>query len=62
MVGAFASISRTKRTRLLRATDRLWRSMLSPMKDVQRVRIDVAAVIFDGKKTIVDYAKGAVSR
>ncbi len=62
MVSAFASITRTKRTRLLRATDRLWRSTLSSMKDIQRVRIDVAAVTFDGRKTVVDYAKGAVSR
>jgi putative endonuclease len=62
MVGAFASVTAVKRARLLRATERLWRSTVASMRGVQRVRIDVAAVTFDEGKTLVEYAKGAISR
>jgi hypothetical protein len=62
MVGPFASVTPVKRTRLLRATDRLWRSGVVTLRGIQRVRIDVAAVTFDGGKTLVEYAKGAISR
>lgn len=62
MVGPFASVTAVKRARLLRATERLWRSSVVSLRGVQRVRIDVAAVIFEGGKTSVEYAKGAISR
>jgi hypothetical protein len=61
MVGPFASVTPMKRMRLLRATERLWRSSAATRRGVQRVRIDVAAVTFDGGKTTVEYAKGAIS-
>ena len=62
MVGPFASVTAVKRTRLIRATERLWRSSLVSLRGIQRVRIDVAAVSFDGGRTAVEYAKGAISR
>jgi Holliday junction resolvase-like predicted endonuclease len=62
MVGPFASVTWMKRMRLLRATERLWRSGVVRLRGIERVRIDVAAVTFDGGKTIVEYAKGAISR
>ena len=42
-----ASISRTKRKTLLRAVRALWKGRLAKMPEVQRVRIDVAAVTRD---------------
>lgn len=57
----FASIAGVKRMRLLRAADRLWRRKLAAMRDVERMRIDVAAVRFDGGKTFVEYVEGAIS-
>ena len=42
-----ASVSRTKRRTLLRAVRALWKGRLAKMDDVQRVRIDVAAVTRD---------------
>ena len=42
-----ASISRTKRRTLLRAVRALWKGRLARMRDVQRVRIDIAAVTRD---------------
>ncbi len=47
--GPLASISRTKRRALLRAVRGLWRGRLAKMADVQRVRIDVAAVTVDAE-------------
>jgi putative endonuclease len=58
--GPFESVSHTKRERLRRAVRRLWRERLSTMKEVKRVRIDVAAVIFDGGHTRVEYVEDAI--
>jgi putative endonuclease len=56
----FESIGRAKRARIRRAVDRLWRETLGPMNDVERVRIDVAAVAFEGGTTRVEYVEGAI--
>jgi putative endonuclease len=56
---ALGSISRVKRARLLRAADLLWQQKLSAQEDVERVRIDVAAVYFDPPR--VEYIEGAVT-
>jgi len=58
---ALESIGHTKRTRLRSAVNRLWRTRLARSKDVQRVRIDVAAVRFENGQTKVEYIEGAVS-
>jgi putative endonuclease len=58
--GPFESVTATKRMRLRRAVQRLWRDRLSKMKDVQRVRIDVAAVTFDRGQTRVEYVEDAI--
>lgn len=58
--GPFASVTPKKRATLLRATHRLWRERLSAMSDVERVRIDVAAVTFDGDRATIEYAAGAI--
>jgi putative endonuclease len=57
---ALESITAQKRARLLRATERLWTSKLKARQDVQKVRIDVACVTFDGQQTEVEYVEGAV--
>jgi putative endonuclease len=59
-VGPFESVTPGKRARLMRAADRLWRQRLSRSKDIQRVRIDVAAVTFDQGTTRLEYVEGAV--
>jgi putative endonuclease len=58
-LGPFASVTRAKRLRLRAAADRLWRARLARM-DIERVRIDVAAVAFRGSQTIVDYVEDAL--
>jgi putative endonuclease len=58
--GAFESIGATKRARLRKAVERLWREKLEAMKDVERVRIDAAAVTFDRGITTVEYVEGAI--
>jgi len=58
--GAFESIDAAKRAHLRRAVWRLWREKLRGMRDVQRVRIDCAAVRFAGKETWVEYVEGAI--
>jgi putative endonuclease len=60
VVGPFASVTALKRARVLRAAQRLWRSKLARMRDVQRLRIDVAAVAFVGRETRIAYAPGAI--
>ncbi len=57
----FASIAGMKRTRLLRAADRLWRSRIRAMHDVERLRIDVAAVRFEEGRAHVEYIAGAIA-
>ncbi len=58
---ALASLSRVKQARLLRAADRLWQDRLAGLADVERVRIDVAAVYLGPGAPRVEYVKGAVS-
>jgi putative endonuclease len=58
--GPFESVGASKRARLRRAVQRLWRETLEAMKDVERVRIDVAAVTFEGGETRVEYVEGAI--
>ena len=57
-----ASISRTKRRTLLRAVRALWKGRLAKMPDVQRVRIDVAAVTRDAAGTTsMEWIAGALT-
>ncbi len=58
-VGALESVGARKRASLLRAADRLWREKLSRVEGVERLRLDVAAVTFDGHRTHVEYVEGA---
>ncbi len=60
LVGAFASVTSTKRARLRRAVRRLWRERLSAVPGIERVRIDVAAVTFAMGQTRIEYAPGAL--
>jgi putative endonuclease len=60
--GPLASITRTKRTMLLRAARGLWRGRLKKMTDVQRVRIDVVAVTpSDDNGPRLEWIKGAIT-
>jgi putative endonuclease len=61
LVGPFQSVGSTKRKRVLAATRRLWDRYLERMGDIERLRIDVAAVSFDQGETRVTYAEGALS-
>jgi putative endonuclease len=61
LVGPFQSVGRTKRARVLAATRRLWDRHLRRVRDVERLRIDVAAVTFDRGETRVTHAEGAIS-
>lgn len=56
----FASVAGKKRMHLLHAADRLWNGTISKMTGVERVRIDVAAVTFDGPRVLVEYVEGAI--
>ena len=49
-----------KQQRLVAAAKQLWASKLEGMAGVERVRIDVAAVSFEGGETLVDYVEGAI--
>jgi putative endonuclease len=60
--GPFESITATKRARVARAVDRLWREKLASMSSIERVRIDAAAVTFDQGQTRIEYIAGAISR
>jgi putative endonuclease len=57
----FESISPSKRARVVCAVERLWRAKLAAMPAVQRVRIDAAAVMFEGGQTRIEYVRGAIS-
>ena len=46
---------------MLRAADRLWRTRLAAMRDVERLRIDVAAVRFEDGRAHVEYVAGAIA-
>ena len=56
-----ASLNGKKRRHILHAADRLWRSTLSKIPSVERLRIDVAAVSVTGRTTYVEYIEGAIS-
>lgn len=57
-----ASISRTKRRTLLRATRALWKGRLAKRDDVQRLRIDIAAVTRDAAGTsTLEWIAGALT-
>jgi putative endonuclease len=58
---AFESIGRAKQRRMLAAADRLWREHLAAAPDVERVRVDVAAVTFADGETRVEYVESAVT-
>jgi putative endonuclease len=57
--GALESITARKRALLVRAAERLWRERLSQLAGIERMRLDVAAVTFEGAKTFVEYIEGA---
>jgi putative endonuclease len=59
-VGPFASVTPKKRANLLRAAERLYRTRLASMHDVERLRIDVAGVHFEGERVRIEYAEGAI--
>src|SRR6185369_14295951 len=57
-----ASISKTKVRTLLRASRALWRGRVSKMKDVRRLRIDVASVVpAESGEMIVEWIPGAIT-
>jgi putative endonuclease len=58
---ALASLSKAKQRRLLAAADRLWQNRFANQKDVDRIRIDVAAVFFDDGPPRVEYFEGAIA-
>jgi putative endonuclease len=58
---ALESVGAKKRASIVRATQRLWRAKLAGMTGVERVRIDVAAVTFDGGATRVEYIEAALT-
>jgi putative endonuclease len=60
-VGALGSVDETKRKRIVRACERLWQRTLSKVDGIARMRIDVAAVHFDGATTRVDYIEAAIT-
>lgn len=60
--GALASVTRPKRISLFRAIDRLWSKHLVKRSHVQRVRVDVVAVHFDGDACTVEVIEGALTR
>lgn len=60
-VGPFASVTWRKRARLRAAVNRLWRTRLAQRNDVERLRVDVAAVTFRGRQTLVEYVEDALT-
>jgi putative endonuclease len=58
---ALESISRAKQRRMLMAAERLWRDHLAATPGVERLRIDVAAVAFEGGQARVEYVESAVT-
>lgn len=53
------SMSRTKRARIRRAGQRLWRDHFKGDPSVERLRFDAASVHFDGDRADVDYVVAA---
>jgi putative endonuclease len=60
-VSALASIDAKKRALLVRGAERHWRETLSKIPGIERVRLDVAAVTFDGAETHVEYFEAALT-
>lgn len=57
-----ASISRTKRKMIVRASRALWKGRISKMDEVRRYRIDVAAVTKDERGELrVEWIAGAIT-
>ena len=57
-----ASISRTKKKTLLRASRALWKGRIAKMSEVRRVRIDVAAVTRDEAGAFhIEWIAGAIT-
>jgi putative endonuclease len=54
--GPFASVTRTKRARVLKAASRLWRERREWTGGIDRVRVAVAAVHFEAGRTHVEFA------
>jgi len=50
-----------KRATFIRAAERLWQERLSKMPGLERVRLDVAAVTFDGRETRIEYIEAALT-
>ncbi len=61
LVGPFASVTRVKRARVAAAVERFWRDRRRELMDIERVRIDVAAVTFVGNETQIEFAAGAIT-
>jgi len=59
--GALASIAGKKRARIIAAAERLWSERLAAAPGIDRMRIDVAAVSFDGGIASVEYIEGAIT-
>lgn len=57
--GAFASIDWKKRKRIVSAAQSLWRSRLSKLPGVNRLRFDCASVSFEEAPPKVEYVTGA---
>jgi putative endonuclease len=53
------SISRLKRERIRRAGQRLWRERYRRDTSVERLRFDVASVVFEGETAHVEYIVAA---
>lgn len=60
--GPLESLSRTKRTRFLRAGERLWRRHFARNPWVERLRYDVAAVYRGHQPMRIEYVPAALSR
>lgn len=59
---ALATISAAKSSRLLRAAERLWQDRFAHSPEVERIRIDVAAVSLDEEGgPRVEYFAGAIA-
>jgi putative endonuclease len=58
---ALSTLSKAKRERLLRAADLLWQRRFAHQADIERIRIDVAAVFFDDGPPRVEYFEGAIA-
>ncbi len=57
--GPFESLTPTKRRRLRQAEARLWRERRERLPGVARIRLDAAAVWFEGERTRVEYVEAA---